>query len=325
MLSNVQRLMTGDARLNSQVEGSRFDAHARNEHNGAMLRSIIRSMRPQQWVKNAFVLAPLVFAEQALEPLLLTRAAIAFFLFSFAAGAVYLVNDCFDVEKDKAHPVKRLRPIPSGALPVPTAKRVAAVLSAIVVLGGLLLDWRVSLAAGSYLVLNLAYSRQLKHMVWLDVLTIAVGFVLRILAGAAAIAVPVSVWLVMCTFLLALYLGMGKRRHELIESEGQECRRRRVLEKYQLQHLNGAMFGTALLTVAAYTAYTLDARVGSFHSPMLPYTIPFIILGLTRFFLLSSATSSAASPTDRMVRDPFLLCVLAGWAGSMFYFIYGAS
>lgn len=289
-----------------------------------MMRPILSSMRPHQWVKNAFVVAPLVFASELTDPVLLVRAALAFAIFCCASGAVYLVNDCFDVEKDRAHPVKKHRPIPAGLLPVPVAFRVAAALALGVVVFGALLSPVLAGAAGAYLVMNLAYSRKLKHVAWLDVLIIASGFLLRVVAGAAAIDVPMSHWLLICTFLLALYLGLGKRRHELLESVGAETRRRRVLEAYALGQLNVAMFATALLTTAAYTAYTLDDHLGSFHSPGLKFTLPFIVFGLTRFFMLSGTTERAESPTERMIRDPWFVLNVVGWGVAILYLIYGA-
>lgn len=280
-------------------------------------------MRPHQWVKNAFVIAPLVFAVQATDLAMLARAFAAFALFCCASGAVYLINDCFDVEKDRAHPVKRFRPIPSGELSVPNAYRAAAVLAAIVVVGGSLLSLGLAGAAFAYLLMNLAYSRKLKHVAWLDVLIIAAGFLLRVVAGAAAIGVPISHWLLVCTFLLALYLGMGKRRHELLETVGSEERRRKVLDAYRLGQLNVAMFGTALMTTAAYTAYTLDQSEGSFHAPGLRYTVPFIVVGVTRFFTLSGETERAESPTERMIRDPLFVANVCAWGLCILYLIYG--
>lgn len=290
-----------------------------------MIGPIVRSMRPHQWVKNAFVIAPLVFAEQLTDPGTVARAIAAFTLFSMASGAVYLVNDCFDVEKDRAHPTKRHRPIPAGELSVSTAMRIAAGLALLVVGAGAALSPWFALCAGLYLAQNLAYSRKLKHIAWLDVLTIATGFLLRILAGAFAIDVPVSSWLIACTFLLALYLAMGKRRHELLESVDESARRRAVLESYSLGQINIAMFGTALMTTAAYTAYTLDGSQGSFHSDGLRFTVPFIVLGLTRFFMLTGTTERADSPTERMIKDPLFVGNVLAWGGVILYLIYGAS
>ena len=280
-------------------------------------------MRPHQWVKNAFVVAPLVFAEQLTAPMTVGRAFAAFALFSMASGAVYIVNDCFDVEKDRAHPTKRARPIAAGELSVAAAMRIAGGLAVFVLAAGALLAPAFAACAALYLAQNLAYSRKLKHIAWLDVTTIAAGFLLRILAGAFAIDVPVSAWLIACTFLLALYLAMGKRRHELLESAAESERRRKVLERYTLGQIHAGMFATALMTSAAYTAYTLDTSQGSFHSEGLRYTVPFIVIGLTRFFMLTGTTERSDSPTERMIKDPLFVGNVLCWGAAILYLIYG--
>ena len=289
-----------------------------------MFVAVLKSMRPHQWVKNAFVLAPLVFAQELTNLDAVLRAALATALFCAASGAVYLMNDCFDVEKDRAHPTKRHRPIPSGALPVPTAQRVA-VAAAIGSVGiGAVLAPLFAVAVAAYLAVNVAYSRSLKHVPYIDVLTIAFGFLVRAVAGALAIDVPVSVWLFACTFLLALYLGMGKRRHELLAAEGNASKQRRVLDAYDPSQLTMAMLGTALATTAAYTAYAVEDHSLDFGTDRLPYTIPFCVIGLLRFFRLSSDASDPDSPTERMVTDPPFLLNLAAWGLLMLYLIYAS-
>lgn len=287
-----------------------------------MVLAVLKSMRPHQWVKNAFVLAPLVFAQQLMTGPAVWRAALATALFCLVSGAVYLVNDCFDVEKDRQHPTKRDRPIPSGALGVPAAQMIAAGLALGSLAVGALLSPAFAGAMLAYLVVNAAYSRALKHKPYVDVLTIAFGFLVRIVAGALAIDVPVSVWLFACTFLLALYLGMGKRRHELLAAGGDASRQRKVLDAYDPTQLTMAMLGTALATTAAYTAYAVEDHTTDFGTNLLPLTIPFCVVGLTRFFRLSSASDDPHSPTERMVTDlPFLANLLA-WGALVVYLIY---
>lgn len=280
-------------------------------------------MRPHQWVKNSFVLAPLVFAQELTEPTSLLRAAAATALFCAISGAVYLMNDIYDVEKDRAHPTKRNRPIASGQLPVSVASKMSAGL-VIGTLGfGAALNWKFALAALLYFSVNLAYSLKIKHIAYLDVLTIAFGFLVRIVAGAIAINVPVSLWLFACTFTLALYLAMGKRRHELLSAEqGNAVKQRAVLGSYDLQGLTMAMLGTALATTAAYTAYAVEDHSATFGTELLPLTIPFCVIGLTRFFRLSSDTSNPGSPTEKIVKDIPFLANLGGWAFLMIYLIY---
>ena len=280
-------------------------------------------MRPHQWVKNSFVLAPLVFAQELTEPTSLIRAAAATALFCAVSGAVYLMNDIFDVEKDRAHPKKRQRPIASGQLSVSAASKTSAALVAGTLLLGGILSWKFAVAALLYFLVNLAYSLHIKHIAYLDVLTIAFGFLVRIVAGALAIDVPVSVWLFACTFTLALYLAMGKRRHELLSAEqGNAVKQRTVLGSYDLQGLTMAMLGTALATTAAYTAYAVEDHSATFGTDLLPLTIPFCVIGLTRFFLLSSDTTNASSPTEKIVKDVPFLANLGGWASLMIYLIY---
>src|SRR5690606_7492090 len=176
---------------------------------------LLKGMRPHQWVKNAFVLAPVVFSLNIDSPDLLVKALLATLAFCFISGAVYLLNDIADVEADRAHPVKRARPIASGQVPINVARFACAALCVVSLAGLYAISPAAAGVAFGYFVVNLAYSLRLKHTAFVDVTIIALGFLLRILAGSLAIAVPVSTWLVSCTFLLALYLALGKRRHEL--------------------------------------------------------------------------------------------------------------
>ncbi|MFT6398007.1 MAG: 4-hydroxybenzoate polyprenyltransferase [Bradymonadia bacterium] len=280
-------------------------------------------MRPHQWVKNSFVLAPLVFAQQLTVPVSVARAAAATALFCMISGAVYLMNDIYDVEKDRAHPKKKDRPIPSGRLSIEVAKRTSAGLVVATLLLGLALSWKFAAAAMLYFAVNFAYSQKLKHLAYVDVLTIAFGFLVRIVAGALAIDVPVSMWLFACTFTLALFLGMGKRRHELLSAaHGNAVKQRKVLKNYDLQSLTMAMHGTALGTVAAYTAYAVEDHTATFGTDLLWTTIPFCVIGITRFFRLSSDAENPSSPTEKIVSDAPFLVNLAMWGALMIYLIY---
>lgn len=281
-------------------------------------------MRPHQWVKNSFVLAPLVFAQRLDDPDSLVRALAATALFCVVSGSVYLMNDAADIEKDRAHPTKRNRPIPSGRLSVRAALRASAILATSAVGLGLLLGWEFSAATALYFTVNLAYSRRLKHIPYVDVLTIAFGFLIRIVAGALAIAVPLSPWIFACTFLLALYMGMGKRRHEIIEAAHNAEKQRKVLEAYHLGSLTTFMLGTAMATVAAYTAYAVEDHTADFGTDLLWTTIPFCAIGLLRFFKLSGDTSTPSSPTEQITRDLPFLANLGTWGVLMVYLIYFA-
>ena len=280
-------------------------------------------MRPHQWVKNSFVLAPLIFAQELTNPSSLARAVAATLLFCAVSGAVYLMNDVLDVEKDRTHPTKRNRPIPSGRLPVKVARSASAALVFGALVLGAILNWQFAAAAAVYFVVNIAYSLKLKNVAYLDVLTIAFGFLVRIVAGALAIDVPVSVWLFACTFTLALYLAMGKRRHELLSAaSGNAVKQRSVLGSYDLQGLTMAMLGTALAATAAYTAYAVEDHSETFGTDLIPLTIPFCVIGLTRFFRLTMDVENPASPTEKIVKDPPFLANLAAWAVLMVYLIY---
>ena len=286
-----------------------------------MFGELLKSMRPQQWVKNLFVLAPLVFSQNLLAPTLLLRALAGTALFCAASGAVYLINDLFDVERDRLHPVKRHRPIASGRLP----KGVAWVSAAVLVLGGLALaallnPWYALILAG-YAVLNLWYSLQLKHVVFLDVTVIAIGFLLRVLGGGLVVDVPISAWLIICTFLLSLYLALGKRKHELV-SVGAERQSRSVLKHYEIGHIRTAMIVAALVTLLSYSGYTLDpATVAEFDTHWLPLSIPFIAFGLSRFYRLTQS-SSLGSPTELMLRDLVFVSNIVIWVVVMVAIIY---
>jgi 4-hydroxybenzoate polyprenyltransferase len=300
------------------------DSHATAERD--LVRGLLRSLRPHQWVKNLFVLAPLFFSKSylELEPLALGFAAAL--LFCLMSGTVYLLNDIFDVDKDRRHPVKRHRPIASGQLPIPVAWVMCGIIGVGTLTSAFLMDWRLGAVLGGYFAMNLAYSSKLKHIAFVDVTIIALGFVLRVLAGAFAIDVYISEWLVACTFLLALYLGLGKRQHELeMVADGRATKVRKVLERYRPDHLDFGVLFVAGLTIATYTIYTLTASLPEqplrhqdtpFHSPYLPITIPFAVFGITRFYLLIR-DDSPHSPTELILRDwPFIVNLVI-WGGIM--------
>ncbi len=297
----------------------------------SLLKAAIISMRPQQWIKNVFVLAPAFFSMQFLQIGPLIQSLVAALLFSFGASAVYLLNDIFDIEKDRNHPVKRKRPIPCGQLPIKAAWTLCLILGIGAVGGATLIDWRFGAALGSYLTMNLAYSTVLKHVPFVDVSIIATGFVLRVLAGSFAINVLISEWLFVCTFLLALYLGLGKRQHELkLVMRGEATKVRKVLERYHPELLEFAFLFVAGITIACYTVYTLSAslpnqplRVNAtpFNSAYLPITIPFTVFGITRFYQLVNKISPD-SPTDLLLKDwPFILNLVC-WAGCALILVF---
>jgi 4-hydroxybenzoate polyprenyltransferase len=284
---------------------------------------LLLSLRPRQWVKNLFVLAPLVFAEHAGDSALALRAACAFALFSLLSGCVYLLNDIVDVESDQSHPVKRHRPIASGRLSLPRARLALALLIVFTVAASFALDLGFAVVGLAYFLLNVGYSFALKHLPFIDVLTIATGFILRLFAGALAISVPVSLWLGLCTFLLAAYLGLGKRRHELLLSLETGVRSRKVLAAYEPRSLSLVMAIFCVATVGAYGAYVMFGETLASYSPFALWpTIPCVFFGLGRFYQLTSREVTGRSPTEAMLTDlPFILNI-AVWTGLVVWVIY---
>ena len=284
------------------------------------MTGLIKTLRPHQWVKNLFVMAPMFFHKDvflttplgpALNLLVTGRAVAATGVFCLLAGAVYTINDLADVEADRLHPVKKDRPIASGSVPESLAWLMATLLVVVSLGIAYLLDWRFFAVALLYLVENLAYTFRLKKVAFLDVGLIALGFVLRVIAGGLATGVRVSMYMLACTALLALFLGFGKRRHELA---GDNARQSRVaLEFYTPMALNIALALTGGATVVTYIAYTLDpVTCAFFSSRSLWMTAPFTVFGILRFLFLVSGRAGrglkSESPTQEMLRDvPFVL------------------
>jgi 4-hydroxybenzoate polyprenyltransferase len=287
------------------------------------LAGVVKTMRPHQWVKNVFVLAPVVFAKEIFSVFLLTRAAAAFAVFCLLAGAVYALNDVLDRKADRMHPIKQFRPIASGQVPVGWAK-VLAVALVVVALG-----WAATLSpsfagvAALYFVLNVAYSFWLKHVAYVDVACIAAGFVLRVVGGGLATRIDISKYLILCTALLAFFLGIGKRRHELTSAESNAALQRAALESYTKRGLDLSLGVTGLLTVVTYAAYTLDEHtVSFFQTEWLWISTVFVVLGVWRFLFIVKNRPSAESPTQEMLRDgPFVATVLL-WVGLVMWVVY---
>ncbi len=291
-------------------------------------RAILVTLRPQQWVKNLFVVAPLVFSKHLFDTDYGLRTAAATLAFCALSGAVYAFNDIRDAPSDREHPTKRRRPIASGALGQRTAAVAAAVLLVGALAGCALLAPALAIAAGGYVCINLAYSLGLKHVPFVDVTLVASGFLLRVIGGALAIDVPVSPWLLACTALLAMMLGYGKRIHELIISkrDGREpSATRSSLGGYDESTLRRVMGMLAIATCVAYALYTQTERtVAFFGTRQLIWTVPFIVVGIGRFLQLAITRPREDSPTDAILRDwPFLLNI-ALWGAAVLLIIYGA-
>lgn len=286
------------------------------------VRGMIQTLRPQQWVKNAFVLAPVVFAKHLTHPSIIKSALGAFAIFCLLAGAVYTMNDIVDAEADRAHPVKRHRPIASGRVPIPIAKVMVVVLALVCFGGALIGPWEFFVVTVLYFAQNVAYSFRLKKIAYVDVGFIAAGFVLRVLAGGFATKTPVSMYMVGCTALLALFLGFGKRRHELAHAANAK-RQRAALGGYSPKVLTVALAVTGAAAVLTYLAYTLDhATRAFFDSDYLWLTVVHPVLGVIRFLQLVVGRPRAESPTQEILRDtPFMLNLVA-WIIEVVVIVY---
>ncbi len=291
-----------------------------------MLVALIKTLRPHQWVKNVFVAAPLVFARRLGDSHDVIREAIAVLAFCFLSGAVYTFNDVRDVEADRAHPRKKFRPIAAGKLSERTALTSAAVLAVVALAAMLALAPAAAAFAAAYLAQNVAYSVKLKHVAFLDVGLIASGFLLRVLGGAAAIPVPASGWVLLCTGLVATFFGLGKRAHELAwaERSGGTNETRAALAGYRLPVVRVALLVLGVLTCGAYVAYTLDPRtMVVFGTERLVVSAPFVAIGILRFLQLAIWRPRDDSPTEAMLRDRWFLLDLAGASAAILWAIYG--
>ena len=302
---------------------------------------LLRAMRPKQWVKNGFVFAGIVFASQHLftQAWAIGRVLTAFVLFCVVSGCVYLMNDLVDIEQDRLHPKKRLRPLPSGQLSPATAKGAAWLLS----LGSLTLPWLLgaqrmfaaplntdvwqrassSYALGWYMfgvvlavyfVIQIAYTFRLKHVVIIDLFTIAAGFVLRALGGAAVLQVIITPWWLLCVLLLALFLGLGKRRNELMVLESGAGSHRRILEEYSQQLLDNLIVIVVACTILTYSFATFSApSVPREPFPFLMLSIPFVIYAMFRYMYLMYQRGEGGTPEEMLLRDRPLFTAIFSW------------
>jgi 4-hydroxybenzoate polyprenyltransferase len=287
------------------------------------VRAVLVSLRPHQWTKNLVVLAALAFSKHLFEPQPLYRALVAFALFCGLSGTVYLLNDVADVERDRLHPTKRLRPIASGALSVRTAAVLAIVLGILCVGLSFLLGPAFATCAAIYLVLNLAYSFRLKEVVIVDVLAVSLGFVLRAVAGAVAVAVHISEWLLILTILFALFLTLAKRRAELTSLSQGASEHRKILAEYSPYLLDQMISVVTASCVTAYAFYTTAADTREkFQTDRLVWTLPFVLYGIFRYLYLVHQKEKGGSPTDVLLTDRPLLLVVGLWALAVVLIVY---
>jgi 4-hydroxybenzoate polyprenyltransferase len=289
-----------------------------------VLGALAVSLRPRQWVKNLFVFAGLVFGGKLLDPQAGALALATFAVFCALSGVVYLINDVADRERDRLHPAKRERPIASGRLPVGRAAAAAVVLLVAGLAAGLAIGGPVALAATGYVLLLTAYSAWLKHVVIVDVLVVAGGFVLRAAAGALAIGVEISGWLLICTILAALFLALGKRRHEYLTLGEEAAQHRPILAQYDAGLLDQMIAVVTASMVTAYALYTMSPEtVARFHTRWLAVTLPFVLYGIFRYLYLLYRRQMGGSPSELFLDDPPLRLNMLLWILAVLLIIYG--
>jgi decaprenyl-phosphate phosphoribosyltransferase len=284
---------------------------------------LIRLMRPHQWVKNLFVLAPLFFTPEAMTPAKIGVSLIAVAVFCLLASTVYIINDYCDRDSDRLHPTKKTRPIASGEVSPAWALGAAATIlvsTTIIAIGWL--PGRFVAIAFAYVAVNLLYSLRLKHVSILDVMLVAAGFVMRVDAGAVAIDITPSVWIIVCTFLLALFIAIAKRRDDVVRELG--TAHRKSLDGYNLRFIDASLsmvLGSLLVSYLIYT--TEDTVIAKYGTDQLYLTVPFVAAGVLRYLQVTLVEERSGSPTEIALTDRFLIAAVAGWVATFALLIYG--
>ena len=289
-----------------------------------MVGALLVSLRPRQWVKNLFVFAGVIFSHR-LFTADVGKALAAFAIFCALSGVIYLLNDVADRERDRAHPRKRLRPIASGALGAGAAVLAAVGLGAMSLVASAALGSRFLVTAVTYVGLLVLYSVWLKHIVIVDVLTVAAGFVLRAVAGAVAVDVEISGWLLICTTLIALFLALGKRRHEYLTLDAEGAKHRPILAEYSAALLDQMIAVVTASTVTAYALYTMSPEtVTKFDTRLLPVTLPFVLYGIFRYLYLLYRRQLGGNPSELFLNDRALIVDACLWGVAVVAIIYGS-
>jgi 4-hydroxybenzoate polyprenyltransferase len=294
-----------------------------------MILAWLEALRPKQWTKNLLLFAGVVFSQHLRDPRLLGRAVVGFLAFSLLSGLVYLINDLRDVDQDRAHPRKRLRPIPSGRLPIRVAWISLIPLAAVVIALSWWLGTGFALTAALYMALNLAYSFGLKGVVLLDVFIVALGFVLRAIAGVQLLVplapgTELSPWLLVCTFFGALFIALGKRRRELVNAGGsQATRQRTVLDQYTPELVDQLLVIAAAASLMSYALYTIwPGTVAKFHTEALLFTVPFVAYGLFRYLWLVEGNEQSEDPSQVLLTDRPLAATLLLYLATVLLILY---
>lgn len=289
----------------------------------ANLRGLIRTMRPRQWVKNVIIYAALVFDGKLFAPGLFLKTTLVVIVFSLVSSSVYIMNDLVDVEKDRQHPRKQSRPLASGRLSRRFAMVAAAFLAVVGLGGAFWLDPMVGVVVALYVLQNVAYSFYLKNVVIIDVMVLALGFLLRVVAGSIVADVAnFSPWLYVCVTLLALFLGFGKRRHEIVLLDEGAGAHRASLQQYNLAMLDQIMTIVITSTLVAYTLYTFEARTALVSGGRMLLTVPFVLYFIFRYLYLVHVQKKGGAPDELLLKDKPLLINTGLWAASVVALIY---
>jgi decaprenyl-phosphate phosphoribosyltransferase len=287
------------------------------------IKNIFILIRPYQYIKNLAIFLPLFFGGEILNTKLMLNALIGFVAFSLCASGIYILNDYFDIENDRLHPKKKFRPLAAGTIPKQGAFIVMALLFLI---GGTVMTFYFLKAAGIlglYVILNIAYSYRLKHIAILDVTIIATGFVLRLFVGSAVTLVPLSKWIVLMVFLLALFMALGKRRDDVLAFLNTGIKMRKVIDGYNLQFLNGAMMIMASVVIVAYILYTTSTEIiQRLQSDYVYLTTFFVVLGILRYLQISLVKKDSGDPTKIAIKDTFMHLTILGWIGAFIWILY---
>lgn len=285
--------------------------------------ALLQVIRPYQWVKNGFVLLPIVFAGKLGDSDAVVRVAVAFAAFCAAASSVYIANDLADLEADKLHPLKKLRPLAQGHLAANSCLGLSLLLASASLMTGFFFSLGLGVCLSAYIVGNLLYTRVLKRIVILDVMCLGLFFLLRVVAGAVVISVTVSEWLLICSAILALFLGFNKRRHELIITGKQAAEHRQVLGKYSIYFIDQMISVLTASTVIFYTLYTVDDRtVEHFGSNGLLFTVPFVYYGIFRYLYLVHKRRQGGDPSRIILKDKMLQLNILFWLAAAVGVIY---
>ncbi len=287
-----------------------------------MFVDILKLIRPHQYIKNLFIIAPLFFAGAITDQQALIASLLAFVFFSISASAIYVLNDLKDVNEDRLHPVKCDRPIASGRISIPQAWIIFTGLLALGLLGAYWLSEMLFYIVLLYVMLNVLYSFGLKHISIVDIAIIAFGFVLRILAGSAVIQIPPSMWIILMTFLLALFLALAKRRDDvLLATQGKQTRKN--IDGYNLEFVNAAMVIMSSVVTVSYIFYTISDEVQMrLQTEYLYLTVIFVILGIMRYMQITFVENNSGSPTKIVLKDRFLQITIVLWAAAFGTIIY---